>query len=445
MKLQNTGISGMYENYQAQYAAKLVSVDEALSHIRDGDVIGAGAAAGEPARLLERLSSLNGRVHGLKYYSGLGMRNYPFLSDPACRESFTVDNVFMMAPGRASHRKGLSNVYPNHLHNGSARWLEHSPVNVFMVAVTPMDRHGYFRMSMCLIHEREMLEQADLVIVEVTPDMPVICGDTEVHISQVDYIVEGDGKMPEIPASEPTAVEQAIGAHIAELVHDGDTIQLGIGGIPDAVGRGLMSKHDLGVHTEMITNSILDLVAAGVVTGRKKTLHRGKIVGAFTLGSRDLYDFLDQNPGILLMPGAYVNNPSVIAQNDNMVSINTTLNVDLTGQCASESIGSLQYSGSGGQCDTAIGALHAKGGRNIIAVKSVAHTKSGDVSAINAQLPLGSVVTLSRNDVDYIVTEYGVAPMRGRSVRERVDNLVAIAHPDYREQLRQDAQRLMLW
>ncbi len=445
MKLQNTGISGMYENYQAQYAAKLVSVDEALSHIRDGDVIGAGAAAGEPARLLERLSSLNGRVHGLKYYSGLGMRNYPFLSDPACRESFTVDNVFMMAPGRASHRKGLSNVYPNHLHNGSARWLEHSPVNVFMVAVTPMDRHGYFRMSMCLIHEREMLEQADLVIVEVTPDMPAICGDTEVHISQVDYIVEGDGKMPEIPASEPTAVEQAIGAHIAELVHDGDTIQLGIGGIPDAVGRGLMSKHDLGVHTEMITNSILDLVAAGVVTGRKKTLHRGKIVGAFTLGSRDLYNFLDQNPGILLMPGAYVNNPSVIAQNDNMVSINTTLNVDLTGQCASESIGSLQYSGSGGQCDTAIGALHAKGGRNIIAVKSVAHTKSGDVSAINAQLPLGSVVTLSRNDVDYIVTEYGVAPMRGRSVRERVDNLVAIAHPDYREQLRQDAQRLMLW
>ena len=441
----NTPNTSLYENYQAQYAAKLVGVDEALSHIRDGDVVGAGAAGSEPARLLERLSSLNGRVHGLKYYSGLGMRNYPFLSDPACRESFDVDCVFMMGPGRASHRKGLSDVYPAHLHNGSARWMEHNPVNVFMVAATPMDRHGYFRMSMCLIHEREMLEQADLVIVEVTPDMPVICGDTEIHISQVDYIVEGDGKMPEIPAGEPTAVEQAIGAHIAELVHDGDTIQLGIGGIPDAVGRGLMGKHDLGVHTEMITNSILDLVAAGVVTGRKKTLHRGKIVGAFTLGSRRLYDFLDQNPGILLMPGSYVNHPSVIAKNDNMVSINTTLNVDLSGQCASESIGSLQYSGSGGQSDTAVGALHAKGGRNIIAVKSVAHTKSGDVSAINAQLPLGSVVTLSRNDVDYIVTEYGVAPMRGRSVRERVNNLVAIAHPDFREQLRQDAQRLMLW
>ena len=268
----NTPNTSLYENYQAQYAAKLVGVDEALSHIRDGDVIGAGAAAGEPARLLERLNSLNGRVHGLKYYSGLGMRDYPFLSDPACRESFDVDCVFMMGPGRASHRKGLSSVYPAQLHNGAARWMEHNPVNVFMAAVTPMDRHGYFRMSMCLIY-----------------------GDTEVHISQVDYIVEGDGKMPEIPASEPTAVEQAIGAHIAELVHDGDTIQLGIGGIPDAVGRGLMGKHDLGVHTEMITNSILDLVAAGVVTGRKKTLHRGKIVGAFTLGNRNLYDFLDQS------------------------------------------------------------------------------------------------------------------------------------------------------
>ena len=207
---------------------------------------------------------------------------------------------------------------------------------------------------------------------------------------------------------------QAIGAHLAELVHDGDTIQLGIGGIPDAVGQCLLSKHDLGVHTEMITNSIVDLVAAGVVNGRKKSIHRGKIVGTFTLGNRMLYDFLDENPSVMLMPGSYVNHPSVIAQNDNMISINTTLNVDLTGQCASESIGSLQYSGSGGQSDTAIGALHAKNGRNVIAVKSVAHTKQGDISAINAQLPMGSVVTLSRNDIDYIVTEYGIADVYKR-------------------------------
>lgn len=435
----------MYENYQAQYAAKLVSVEEALSHIQDGDVIGAGAAASEPCCLMSKLHTLNGKVHGLRFYSGLGMRDYPFLSDPACQESFQTDCVFMMGPGRAAHRKGLSSVYPASLHNGAARWMDHNPVNVFMAAVTPMDKHGYFRMSMCLIHEMDMLEKADLVILEVTPDMPTIFGENVVHISQVDYIVEGDGKMPQIPAAEPTAVERAIGAHIADLIHDGDTIQLGIGGIPDSVGKCLMGKHDLGVHTEMITNCMLDLVEAGVITGRKKSLHKGKIVGAFTLGNQNLYDFLDQNPGIAIMPGSYVNHPSVVAQNNNMVSVNTTLNVDLSGQCASETIGSLQYSGSGGQSDTAIGALHANGGRNIIAVKSVAHTKNGDVSAINAQLPLGSVVTLSRNDIDYIVTEYGVAPMRGRSVRERVNNLIAIAHPDYREQLRQDAQKLLLW
>ena len=245
------------------------------------------------------------------------------------------------------------------------------------------------------------------MIVEVTPDMPVIYGDNEIHISQVDFIVEGNGTLPEIPASEPTVVEKAIGAHIAELVHDGDTIQLGIGGIPDAVGQCLLSKHDLGVHTEMITNSIVDLVAAGVVNGRKKSIHRGKIVGTFTLGNRMLYDFLDENPSVMLMPGSYVNHPSVIAQNDNMISINTTLNVDLTGQCASESIGSLQYGEAPAvRVDTAIGALHAKNGRNVIAVKSVAHTKQGDISAINAQLPMGSVVTLS--------------PKRHRLYRDRV-------------------------
>lgn len=431
--------------YQQEYQNKLVTVDEALSHIKDNSVLGAGAAANEPSALLGGLHKLNGKVHGLKYYCGLGMRDYPFLSDPECRESFTNDCVFMMGPGRISHRNGLMNAFPGSLHNAYARWSEHNPLNVFMIAVTPMDKHGYFRMSMCLIHEVEMLEQADLVIVEVTPDMPTIYGENLIHISDVDYIVEGNGKLPEIPEGGATEVERAIGAHIAELVQDGDTIQLGIGGIPDSVGRCLMDKHDLGVHTEMITNSMLDLYEAGVITNRKKTLHKGKMVGAFTLGSRRLYDFLDENPGVVLMPGRYVNHPSVVAQNDNMISINTTLNVDLFGQCASETIGSLQYSGSGGQSDTAIGALHSKGGRNVIAVKSVAHTKKGDVSAIHAQLPKGSVVTLSRNDIDYIVTEYGIAPMRGRSVRERVNNLVAVAHPDYREQLRKEAQELMIW
>lgn len=432
-------------DYRAQYNSKLTDIAGALSHIKDGDIIGTGAAANEPSGLMSQMHTLNGKVHNVKFISGLGMRDYPVLSDPACQESFTTDCIFMMGAGRKAHRNGLINVFPAHLHNGIGRWMDANPVNVFMVAATPMDEHGYFHMSMCLIQERELLEAADLVIVEVTPDMPIIHGETQIHISEVDFIVEGNGKMPELPASQPTEVEATIGAHIASLVNDGDTIQLGIGGIPDSVGRCLMDKHDLGIHTEMVTNCMLDLVEAGVVTGAKKTLHKGKIVGTFTLGTRRLYDFLNNNPSVMFLPGSYVNNPAVIAQNDNMISINTTLNVDLFGQCASETIGSLHYSGSGGQADTAIGALHAKGGRNVIAVKSVANTKNGPVSAINAQLPLGSVVTLSRNEIDHIVTEYGIAYMRGRSVRQRVENLIAVAHPDFRAELRRDAEKLMMW
>ncbi len=432
-------------DYQELYRSKLVSVDEALCHIPDGAVVSNGAAAAEPAGLLSNLHNIADRVGYIKYYCGLGMRTYPFLNDPVYQDVFDNDCIFLMAPGREAHRSGNLHAYPGHLHNGALRWLEHHPLNVFMVAVTPMDKHGYFRMSMCLIHERDMLENADMVIVEVTPEMPRIYGETEIHISQVDYIVEGSGKLPIIPEAKPTEVERLIGENISQLVEDGSTIQLGIGGIPDAVAQCLTDKKDLGVHTEMVTNSMVDLVEAGVITGRRKTLHRGKIVGTFAMGTQRLYDFLDENPGVLFLPGRYTNNPAVIAKNENMVSINTSLNVDLSGQCASESIGSLQYSGSGGQSDTAVGALHAKNGRNIIAVKSVAHTKNGDVSAIHAQLPPGSVVSLSRNDIDYIVTEYGIAPMRGRSVRTRVENLIAVAHPDYRAELRREADRLLLW
>ena len=433
-------------DYQEMYRQKLTDVPGALSRIRDGDRVIAGSVGVEPAACLAQFHTLAGKVHGVKYMSGLGMRMYPFMTDPNCKDTFRYDCIFLMAPGREAHRQGMLNVLPGHLHNGVDRWLDaNGTPSVFIVAVTPMDRHGYFRVPLCLIQERSLMERAEKIIVEVNPNLPTVFGDTELHIRDVDCIVEADYALPTIEPSVPGETEQVIGAHIAELVHDGDCIQLGIGGIPDAAAHALLGKHDLGVHTEMLTNSLVDLVEAGVITGRKKNLHRGKIVGAFALGNQRLYDMLDGNPSIQLMRGEYVNHPAVIAQNDNFVSINTGMTVDLGGQVCSESIGSLHYSGSGGQADTAIGALHSKGGRNIIALKSVKHTKKGVLSSINAQLPAGSVVTLSRNDIDYIVTEYGIAPMRGRSVRERVENLIAIAHPDFRTQLRRDAQQLLLW
>jgi acyl-CoA hydrolase len=433
-------------DHQAIYRQKRINLDDALSLIRDNDNIVSGGVGMEAFTLLSNLHRLHGRVKNIKYCSGLGMYAYPFFSDPKYRGTFQVDCIFLMEPGRIAHRAGLLNVYPAHLHNGLIRWLQtHDGRKVCMLSATPMDRHGYFRLPVCLIHEKYMIEAADLVILEINPQLPVVFGDTAVHISDIDYLIETDHPLPILPRSTPTEIDRIIGNYIAELVPDGSCIQLGIGGIPDAAAQALMDKHDLGVHTEMLTNSLVDLVEAGVITGKRKNLDQGKIVGSFVLGDQRLYDMITENPGVAIMRGQYVNNPATISKINNFVSINTGLTVDLSGQICSETIGSLHYSGSGGQADTAIGATHSNGGKNIIAIKSVKETKAGRVSCINAQLPLGSVVTLSRNDVDYIVTEYGIAPMRGRSVRQRVENLAAVAHPDYRAELRKTAEKLLLW
>lgn len=429
--------------YQEECRGKTVTVEEALSHIKSGDVIGTSQCGVEPKTLLGNLHTVTPRATNLTMMCGMGITEFPFMNDPAYREYFTLDGIFFMGANRASHRLGLTSSYPANLHNGAGRWVETHRPNVFLGQATPMDEHGYFCISLCLIHEKEMLESADLVILEVNPNLPRVFGDTEVHIRDVDYVVEVDTPIAKLPYTPPNELDRRIGQYIAELVHDGDTIQLGIGGIPDAAAVALMGKHELGVHTEMFTNSLVDLVEAGVVTGSRKSLHKGKMVGVFAYGEQRLYDMIHDNPAVMLMRGSYVNHPGVVAQNENMVSINTTLSVDLTGQCCSESIGSRQYSGSGGASDTCIGAIHAKNGRSIVAVHST--TKGGTISSINAQLAPGSVVSISRNDVDYIVTEYGVAPMRGRSVRERVNNLIEIAHPDFRAQLRRDAQAKMLW
>lgn len=433
-------------DYREEYRRKLTDVPGALSYLHDNDVVVAGGAGEEPQTILNQLHTLAGRVHGLRMESGLGMMNYPFMTDPACKDLLRYDCIFMMGPGRAAHRQKRLNVIPAHLHNGIHRWCQYNGhVNVFYTAVTPMDKHGYFRVPLCIVQERFLMEQADVIIVEVNPQLPETMGDTQLHIRDVAAIVEADYAPPTLEPSPITEADRTIGQFIAEQVNDGDCVQFGIGGIPDATAFALLGKHDLGVHTEMIGNSLVDLAEAGVITGKKKTIDPGKIIGTFAMGNRRLYDFLDNNPGVELRRGEYVNNPQVISQNHNFVSINSALSIDLGGQVCSESIGSLQYSGSGGQVDTAVGATHAKGGRNIIAVQAVKQTKNGPVSSINAQLPLGSVVTLSRNDLDCVVTEYGTAYLRGRTVRQRVNNLIAVAHPDYREQLRKDADRLLLW
>jgi acyl-CoA hydrolase len=352
---------------------------------------------------------------------------------------------------RKRHRDKTVTFIPNHLHFAAKKRIDYHKPNVYVGNCSPIDKHGYISLGLSAVYEREMIEMADIVILEINPNVPRTFGDTLLHVSEVDYFIETDYAMPELPAAAPNEKDKKIGEYIAEYIEDGSTLQLGIGGIPNAVAQALMSKKDLGIHTEMFTDGMVDLYNAGAVTNAQKTLLPGKMVAAFALGSKKLYDFIDDNPAVAIMRGAYVNDPYVIGQNKNMISINTSVEVDLTGQCCSESIGTKQISGTGGQADTAIGAQNAEGGMSFIALYATAKVKdpkTGEViekSKIVPTLAPGAIVSLSRNDVDFVVTEYGVAALRGTSVRERVKRLIAIAHPDFRDELTRDAEALMLW
>ncbi len=429
--------------YEKEYHNKLVTLEEALDSLRNGDVIGTSQCANEPTAFFDAMHTLRGKGKKYRIFAPMCFQPHEFMSNPIYQDTFDMDITFLMGATRKGREAGLFSYYPGDLHNGAGRWLSVHGCNVFLAAATPMDQHGYMKIPLCLIHERTFLEAADRIILQINPNLPSIYGDTEIHIRDVDMVVEAETPLPYLPKSEPNQVEKTIGEYIASMVQDGDCIQLGIGGIPDAAAQALLNKHDLGVHSEMITNSMVDLVKAGVITGRKKNFLPGKMVGTFAYGTQELYDLLNENPSILMLRGETVNDPRIVAKNDNFVSINSCLSVDLTGQVCSESIGSRQYSGSGGQADMAIGAVHAKNGRGIIAVASTKH--HGTVSSITAQLDPGSVVTLSRNEADYVVTEYGIAPLRGRSVRQRVENLISVAHPDFRSELRAQAKKLLLW
>lgn len=430
-------------NIYEQYKNKLVPVEEAVLSIRSGQTVTFGQVGSCPHAICRHMPLLRGHAENVHTYLPVTTRDYPFMNDPAYGETFDHTCGFMMAGTRKGYENGMVSPYPNDLHSGVPRWVEVNGDDVFITGVTPMDEHGYFCMPLSLIYERYMFEHAKRVIVEVNPRLPRVWGDTMIHISQVDMIVEAESPVETLPESHPSETEQIIGEYVASLVHDGDTIQLGIGGIPDAAAHALLDKHDLGIHSEMLCNSMVDLVEAGVVTGRKKTYLPGLIVGTFALGSQRLYDMMNNNPAVRLFRGDVNNDPRTVARNDNFVAVNSAVNVDLTGQICAESIGSRQYSGSGGQFDMSYGALHSKGGRSIIALPAT--RKGGSISTITAQLLPGSAVTTSRNTIDYVVTEFGIAPLSGRSLRRRVDNLIAIAHPDFRAELRSQAQKLMLW
>ena len=431
-------------DYLETYRQKVISVDEALRLVESGRTVTFSSGVAGPLSILRRFHEVAGWARNVRVLTSSSQEEYPYLVDPAYRDVFETDVVFSSPGDRAAYANGTASYLPAHMNNAAKDWVRIHPVDIFYGTCSPVDEHGYIHIAPSMMLEAPCLAAAKTIVMECSPNIPVVYGSTSIHVSDVDYFVESDMSLIVGRAAPDDPRNDTLGDYIAELIHDGDCLQLGIGGIPNAVARKLFCKHDLGIHTEMLTNSMADLAEAGVINGRKKNFFTGKIVGVFVLGDKHLYDFLDHNTTVEFHPASFVLDPRVIGRNDNMVSVNTCFCCDLTGQVASEAIGTRQYSGTGGQACTAVGASYSRGGRSIIAMRSTAMTKNGLVSNINAVHPAGTVVSLHRADVDYIVTEYGIAPLRGRSIRQRIENLIAVAHPDYREELRRDAERLHL-
>ena len=428
---------------QEIYQSKLITIEEALSKIKSGDVISLANYGNEPAALLSPLHTIADRVENVTVWMQLPTQDYPFFSDNSLKGRIDMRSVFYGGGLREAHKVQRVTLVPGNLSSAAETQIGSLRPTVFMAAVTPMDQHGFVRMSCSQQTEQELIKAADLVIFEVNPNLPLTSGTVEVPVEKADYYVEVDYPVTTVKEIPITDVERAIAKNVASLVQDGDCIQLGIGGMPNAVGEALMDKKDLGIHTEMLTSVMGRLMEAGVVNNSRKNFNPGKTIAAFTWGNNELYDYINLNPMVEIRPARYVNDPFVIAQNDNLVPINTALQVDLTGQVCSESIGYRQYSGSGGAFDFAYGAYRSKGGRGIIALSSTA--KGGTISRIQPVLSLGSVVTISRNIVDYVITEYGIAKLRNEPIRNRVANLIAIAHPDFREELQKQADEMMIW
>jgi 4-hydroxybutyrate CoA-transferase len=354
-------------------------------------------------------------------------------AQPGMEEHFRHNAIFVGGTTRDAVASGRGDFTPCFFSEVPKLFRTSLPVDVALIQVTPPDEHGYCSFGVSNDYTKPAAECAKLVIAEVNDQMPRTMGDCFIHISEIDYVVESSHPVIELKPARIGEVERAIGENCASLIEDGATLQLGIGAIPDAVLLFLRDKKDLGIHSEMISDGVVELVEAGVITNKAKTIHPGKIVVTFLMGTKKLYDFANNNAMLEMYPVDYVNDPTVIMKNSKMVSINSCVQVDLMGQVASESVGLKQISGVGGQLDFVRGSNMCKDGKSIIAMPATA--AKGTVSKIVPLLDEGAAVTTSRNDVDYVVTEFGIAHLKGKNLRERARALINIAHPNFREGL----------
>lgn len=434
----------MSNKYDEIYKKKLVSIEEAVSHLRsDSDVIVAQCAS-EPQGCMSKFHIMKDKVKNVRVFSVLTLKPYDFYVKPEMKGHFELCSWFH-APGSRKALKdkaGTVTFVPNMLHRAALDRLDVKRPHMLFGTCTPPDELGYVSLSLGLTYEKDILENCDIVVLEVNKNLPRTFGDTHVHVNDVHYFVEHHQEVPSLPEVNPDEIDKKIGSNIAKLVEDGSTIQLGIGGIPNAAAMSLKGKKDLGVHTEMMVDSMMELYEMGVITNKKKSLMKDKFVCTFAMGSPKLYKWLHNNMAVEFRRGKWVNDPDVLRDNSKMVSINTCLMVDFTGQVCSESIGPQQYSGTGGQSDTAVGAKEARDGKGKSIIACRATAQDGKVSTIVPMLPSGSAVTLHRSNTDHIVTEYGIAYMRGRTVRERTIALISVSDPKFREKLCNDAMEL---
>lgn len=425
------------------YQAKRCDATGALAHLRDQDMIIVPTGVGEPPTLLAALSEERRRWQGIRVAQILAMRKYGYFEQDTAQHVRHAA-LFFGGASRASGQGGWCDFIPNYF-SEIPSLIEQglTPADVVFAMASSMNPQGFFALSLGTDYTMAAVAKARVVVLEVNPNVPFAHGQCHVHISQVTALVEDDTPILEVGLPAIGPVQEAIGKHVADMIEDGSTLQIGYGGIPDAVVMQLTHKHDLGIHTEMIGDGILKLVECGAVTNRRKTLLPGKMVATFALGSRKLYEFMHQNPMLEMHPSNFTNDPYIAGQNDRLVSINASLQVDLLGQCGSESIAHLPYSGTGGQVDFVRAANRSRGGKSFIVLPSTA--KDGTISRIVPTLTPGTHATTSKNDVNYVVTEYGVAQLRGKSAKQRAQELIAIAHPDFRGWLREEANKMCVF
>lgn len=420
-------------NWVADYRSKMRTAEEAVAFIKSGDRVYYGGNAAIPQTLVRALASRRAELQDVQLNHVLLLGEDP-LSHPEMAGHFRHNSLFVGPADRKAVNDGRADYVPIFLYMIPRLFTQRIvPLDVAMVSVSPPDEHGFMSLGVETLASRAACNAADHVIVQVNEMMPRVLGDSFLHVRNVDAIVEATEALPTLEPGPPSEVELAISQHIMKLIEPGMTVQMGIGGIPDAVFAGMEGSLDLGIHTEMLSDQAMYAIERGVVTGSRKTLHPGKVVITFALGSQRLYEFLDNNPLIEAHPVDHVNDPFIVSQNEKMLAINSAVEVDLTGQVCSDSIGTYIYSGFGGQVDFIRGAARSKGGKPIIAVSSTA--KGGTLSRIVPMLKPGAGVVTSRADVHYVVTEFGVANIFGKNLRERCEALIRIAHPDHQDDL----------